>query len=171
MRTFTLLLAAVILASCGSLRKTSKVETFDQQTEASSEAQTATITVEKADTVVTLPADTLEGGVRLQELIDSSVLVIENDRADLELKYDPVSKRIRSKVTIKEQLIPIKVDRTTVTVTKEATDYKSDTTSKKVEETKKRTSPLIPWWFWIVAILVMGAIIVWRAGLLRPPWP
>lgn len=171
MRILTLLLAAALLASCGSLKHTTKVDRLKEQIAASNESESATITVEKADTLVTLPADTLEGGIRLQELIDSTALVIENDRADVELKYDPVSKRIRSKVTIKERLIPIKVDRTTVTTSKEATDYKSETTSKKVDEAYKRTAPLIPWWFWIVAILFMGAVIVWRSGLLRPPWP
>lgn len=171
MRIIAIIALAIALASCGSTKRATQVDTFRQEVAANSESTSSTITMESADTMVTLPGDTLEAGIRLQELVDSSVLVIENERADVRLKYDPTSKRIRAQVAIKERLIPVKIDRTVITSNVEKSDYKSDTSAKSVDKRVEKTSPLIPWWFWLLLIAFGAGIFLWRSGLLRSPWP
>ena len=147
----TTLCAIIILSSCGFIRNASK-SSFKEVT-ASEVAETA-IVKEKTDTIITIEAHTARASVPISEATDTMVTVIDTHTQSVEVKYDPVTKRINAKAVVKKRDVRVVVDKETIVQKQEKTESKS--ISKKVKKEKRSFSL---GWIWIVLIFLLGYLV------------
>lgn len=167
MRNLLIIALALSLASCGTFRRTTDIQSTEVKTVESASVQEAITVTEKVDTVVAIRPDTSTFVTPIQQLITDTVLHFETDRQSVELTYDPVRKTIRTRAIVKQQIVPVQKERTVVTT--RSSDTKTKVVQKdyaKTEQTKK-TSPLIPWW---LPTLVMLGFFVWLFWPTIRPW-
>jgi hypothetical protein len=165
MKIINLLIAFVLalsMASCGHKNTTRSTDSLTTKVDSSSASVETTIVTERVDTMVILKPTESVSDVPFESIIDTSVLVIDNELQAVEVKFDPVTKRIRAKAKIKQREIPIVIDRTSVTTRAQISDYKSETKAKSAEYNKEIVKPLIPSYVWLMIIVLgIGALIMW----------
>jgi hypothetical protein len=165
MRNLFLVVMCLALASCGSLKRSTSNERLEVATVESTSTAETIVTTAVVDTIVTLPPDTMTSARPLQELIDNSTLVFESDAQKVELMYDPVSKTVRTRATVKGREIPIKKEVVTVATREIDSKAKVQVKQEQKQVEVNKTRSLIPWWVWLVLIFVAMVVLGQRVGM------
>lgn len=165
MKIINLLIAALLaltMASCGHKRLSRATDRTETTVDSSHSASTTTIVSEVVDTLVEIPATVDSSEVNWETLIDSSIIVIDNDDQAIELRVDPIKRTIRTIAKVKKRDIPITIQRTTVTQSNEESDYKSETKTANTSVERDIVKPLFPSWLWLI-IFIAGliALVIW----------
>jgi hypothetical protein len=113
MKHILILLLAMMLASCGTLRKNVQKETKDSTSTISTRDKSVSIITEKIDTSVKLPGDTAKASKPLDNLIKGDTLKASTNGTQLEVYYEPTTGRIHAKAITEPKDVPIIIDRTT----------------------------------------------------------
>ena len=152
----------IALSSCGKLKRTASTSDTEIKAEKEGTFNMESIATETADTLITLAPDTSTWSIPAWMFTDSSVLIIETPRQVIEFEYSPATRNVNVKAVVKSQVVPIKIDRTQVlridSTYHERVKVNVETTDK---ETKK-TQSLIPWWMWIVAVILAALWVGWK---------
>lgn len=159
MKTIAILLSAILLASCGTFKRAVNKHSSEVEIEATTAANETVVVTERIDTVVTIRPDTLAVTV---DLDTDSLFVFETDKQTLTVTYDRPTNSIRTVATVKAAAVPVVMNRETVAVR----NWESEVRIQSDQETKtvdvKRTPPLVPWWLWIVLLLIGAAWVWWK---------
>lgn len=161
-RTLLIIASALLFASCGRLHHTTATDTTLSKESGSTDVVESITTKETVDTIVTVKPDSTESVVDIVPDRDTTYTVIDNDRQSVEITYDAVAKKLRTKAVVKQTSVPVTINRETHIDRKVSADYKSVEKTKHHEEERTKTNPLIPWWFWFIIILCTVGYVVFR---------
>jgi hypothetical protein len=103
MRTIFILAIALLMAACGSTRKTQSLTSQ----EAAQERITTVRTVTTREAVKTLPEVTESASVTTERLFSGVPLLIENTRHRVEVSYDSKTGTVRAEATAKAVEVPV----------------------------------------------------------------
>lgn len=162
MRLIAIALIALTLASCGRLKRTAKTEdTYDKQVDKVELTEQVTVK-ETIDTIVAIAGDSSSTTIDIKDLTDTAVVVIDNDVQDVVIRYDSNTGKIHVKSRVKPRLIP--VEKTRETVVNKRVDSSSKSVHKSSAEDKQttKTNPLVPFWIWFLALLVVLGYLCFR---------
>lgn len=156
----------IALSSCGKLKRTASTSDTTVKSEKEGTFSTETVTTETADTLITLAPDTSTWSIPAWMFTDSSVLIIETPRQLIEFEYIPLTKNVNVKAVVKPQEVPIKIDRTQVLRIDSTYHEKVKVNVETSDKETKKTQSLIPWWMWIVVVILAALWVWWK--FLRP---
>lgn len=158
MKQILILLCVISVASCGKLKRTSKI---DEKTEIKTETASVidqTTVVRSVDTLLTITADTIEGSRVIE---DSTFLFFENENQSIEVRVS--DGLIKARGIVKNRIIPVKATEVINSIRKEDSRSESAKNHTVVESEKERGG--YPWWLWLFPIA--GIIyLVWRLKLI-----
>lgn len=160
--------ALAVLPSCGTLKKSTQSTDIYAKEAVKSDVAETVIAKEKVDTVVTVVADTADASVAIEQATDTAITVIDTPTQRVDVLYDPISKRIRTKAVVKERQVPITIERESVTNRTDRSVLKTESSQSYEQTDVKKTNPLIPGWVLFLLILIVAAYFAWRiwkAGL------
>jgi uncharacterized protein YceK len=185
------LLLALALAGCGSMRSTtSKVDASTKIEEAIKEATLekastktdkattiVTTTTEKADTTIKVPGSLVTATKPLDAVLIEGLKAEDNGHR-IVVTFDPVTKSLKATAERDEELHEVTIDKTTTSTTfvdeqttkdeaKAATiDAKTTTESEisTVDKQKERSGVRLPWWVWLILIALVVYVVGKRIG-------
>ena len=168
-------LAAILLASCSHVKRTTAANqgetktTVDSSGKRTVEIATTNTTTVTIDTTVTTKGDSLEAVIDPADTTDQSV---ESGTIKVEVRKDPRTGKLRFKAKAKPQTIDMKATRTDA---KAATAKVTDEQEKQVDtkaKTKAQTTTkevdrwVFPWWIWVAAgLAALFALARWKLKL------
>lgn len=159
----------LFFSSCSVIKSVNKKKTEDsQKTEldslVKSDTETKTKITELADTTVKTAASEIEGSRPVKDL-EKKPLVLEDDSQVITAYVDSTG-NLKIKGKVKPQSIPIKFKK----ITEIKSENKTTASVKKKEEVKSETKTTdkdvkrigLPWWIWLLLIMVILAGIGWK---------
>lgn len=156
-----LIFAILGLISCSTNKHVNKTkETTNSVTET---ASTSTVTSE-ADTNAVTKQKELTTEAPLTDLLAGDTSCTESGEIEVQLHYDPVKKKMIAKVTAKPQIVPFKFKKVEEKHEKKV-EEKTVTIVTKEKEVKRWA---IPWWIWVILILIMLICVAWRLYKKKP---
>lgn len=150
------------MASCGKLKRIESTAESRSRDQGSTEIAETIVRSEKVDTLVLLPPIERQVDTYVDPAQDTSFIPIDTPEQRVEITYDPIARKIRTKAIVKERQVPVTIERTEVITRKTESDYKSETRQKEIQKEITKTKPLIPWWSWIIALVLFFAGIFLR---------
>lgn len=99
MRTILLIVLALLIAGCGSTRKTESLVT----NEAAQDRVTTLRTITTREVVESLPEETREASAPL-----GTPILIDTDRQRVEVRFDASTGEVRAKATVKAAPVPLR---------------------------------------------------------------
>lgn len=133
--------AALALTGCGSMNKHREIHTKAAAIHSDSAARTVTITREKADTTVKVPAVKQTATKPVTNLVAGDSIVLDNDRQHVTVDYDPLTGSIRATGTVKEIQVPVTIDREVIKSEEVAVSHDQVKTQDDIVQSKDvRTS-------------------------------
>lgn len=167
----SLLLIVVTLSGCGTFRKVFKLKESDRTEEQSevkidltstaTDRSVTTITEKKDTTITTKQAVVKQDTYLNKDSLVKGMVAIHNDLVDVKLKLDPVTGILSTIATVKPQLVPVNIDKTT----RIEADVKQDIAiaqqkNSSIERESKRSTvekepAKIGVWFAIAALVVL----------------
>lgn len=155
-----------VFCSCGTLKKninkTSQNENIDTEV-----CTTVTRTVtEVADTLVTIPGSNIQRSQDIDSLLQGEPLKVENQQIEVEVKYDPIKKRISVTGFSKPGQIPVSINRKIVEQVKQQSKIKDEVKTYTVTKQKERTA--VSWKLWLLFILIVAGMICY---IIKRNWP
>jgi uncharacterized protein YceK len=200
MKKYSLLIAGIALvilimiigSGCSTVKSknTNKEKTSEQisvkekiasENTTDTDAKIKTVITEQVDTAVDIPGSKLEGSKDLKDLKDSPLRVESHDQ-NVIVSMDSVTGKISVTAQKKPQTINVKInkrtDRTedikqqskTNTKAKTALTKSTDAEKKSTDKDVKRTF-FLPWWLWLIIVLVIIAVYLIRRFKIRLPIP
>lgn len=192
-----ILLAGLMLASCGSTRKSTSSSSSSSAVEASSSSKSksdssgtsATLnqktktTTTTIDTTVNVSGDSLEGVINTKPGPDSTMQEdsLESGAIKIKTRFDPKTGKLHVKATAKPRSVPVQA---TSTTTETETTASTSTAQKSTEneqaraikaqhEDEQRTKTVVtkpPWWvaLWPWWLIALLLILAWLAWRYRP---
>lgn len=169
-------IAVILLASCGTVRKSSSSLStrYDSTAATSTAKQAEKITVETVDTVVQAPADSLKADVQLSKGDSTQpdtthTHEIESGGQKIDLAFNPKTGKLTVKARTKPAPIPVKFNRT---ITERSAEQTSHTASVSARQEQKATEthrepPSLPWYLkpmrWLALIGLLALLyLAWR---------
>ncbi|AMP97518.1 hypothetical protein AY601_0564 [Pedobacter cryoconitis] len=168
----------MILSGCGTSRRlfqaTGKMK---QETARQIKKDTVSLTLdhslttirEKADTILVIPGQviTTDTYIDFDELVNG-VMAIKSPLAEVSLILNPVTKKLSARALIKEQVIPLKINKETViqknlTVLSKKNELSLNTNKTEVEQAvkEKETLKLSAWLPALLVLIVLGSVYYW----------
>jgi hypothetical protein len=165
MKIILLFVILLMITSCGKIkRNTVKTETNTELTVIDSEAEQI-VTTEKVDTLIVLQPDTTDWKIRISLPEDTSTLFFESEKQVIEIKYTEKTKTLNVRGIVKQVTVPVQIEKTTTEnrVSDSKVVFKENTVEKNKELIK--TKPLIPWWSWLIVIVLAAAYVYMKVVL------
>lgn len=162
MRSLYPILLLLLLSSCGRLKKTTASDETLLKAEKEGTFSTESVTEERIDTLITIAPDTSTWEIPAFMFTDSSVLVIETPRQRIEFEYQPETKSVKVRAAVKEMIMPVKIERKVIHRADSSYKDRVKVKEKSYRQDVKKTAPLIPWWLWLIPILIGGGWILNR---------
>jgi len=165
MKIIPLFVILLMITSCGKIkRNTVKTETNTELTVIDSAAEQI-VTTEKVDTLIVLQPDTTDWKIRISLPEDTSTLFFESEKQVIEIKYTETTKTLNVRGIVKATSVPVQIEKTTTEnrVSDSKVVFKENTVEKNKEVIK--TKPLIPWWSWLIVIVLAAAYVYMKVVL------
>jgi hypothetical protein len=175
-----ILLLSILLCSCSILKNTHKTEDkkvtdtetkVQEKTEASKvkESDIKTVTEASFDTTLNVAGSSVEGTAKLKS---NEPWTLDDSFQSVTITQDS-SGKLKVKANVKPRNIPVTIIKKTTKTEKikETEIKKTDSTAqeKKQEKTElvtvdkeKKTTFGIPWWIWLILVLIAIAAYLWR---------
>lgn len=152
------LVGYLLFFSCGKLKKTASSESSDVKSEKEGAFSTESITIEKADTTISLAEVTENWSIPQWVFVDTIPLTIETPFQKFIFEWNGSGKNVNVTSTIKERKIPVVIDRIKLERADSTIKSQLKVNEKKTYKGKEKTDALIPWWVWLIAILIVALI-------------
>lgn len=164
-----LLLILFYCSSC-SVIKSRNVNKSDTSTDievdstANTHSKSETKITETIDTFLTIRGGEVEWSTTDKDLSEKP-FVIENEDHQITLRKDSTG-RIHGKVKTKDKVIPVKATKVTEIKSdikqkvKVKSDKETESKTKVVDKDVKRTG--IPWWIWVILVLIVAGYLAYR---------
>ena len=165
MKFMPLFVILILITSCGKIkRNTVKTETNTELIVTDSAAEQI-VTTEKVDTLIILEPDTTDWKIRIYLPEDTSTLFFESDKQVIEIKYTEKTKTLNVRGIVKQAIVPVQIEKTTTEnrVSDSKVVFKENTVEKNKQVVK--TKPLIPWWSWLIVIVLAAAYVYMKVIL------
>jgi hypothetical protein len=91
--------------------------------------------------------------------------VIETPRQRIEFEYQPETRNVKVKATVKEIIMPVKMERKVTQRADSTYKERVKVKDKTYRQEVKKTAPLIPWWLWLIPVVIAAAWLIRRFGL------
>ncbi|RAJ35772.1 hypothetical protein [Pedobacter cryoconitis] len=168
----------LILSGCVSSRHVFKAtEKMKQETAQQFEKDTMSLTLdhslttirEKADTILVIPGQviTTDTYIDYDDLVNG-VMAIKNPLAEVSLSFNPVTKKLSARALIREQVIPLKINKETViqknlTILSKKNELSLNTNKTEAEQTvkEKKTLKLSAWLPALLILIALGSVFYW----------
>lgn len=168
----------ITLSGCGTSRHVfQSKEKIKQETAQQIKKDTVNIMLdhslitirEKADTVLVVPGQVIteDTYIDFNELVNG-VMAIKSPFAEVSLILNPVTKKLSARALIKEQLIPLKINKETViqknlTVLSRKNELSLNTNKSETEQIvkEKETSKLSVWLPALLVLIALGSVFYW----------
>lgn len=170
---FMLMLIGVIglcivgLSSCTTQKHSKTTKTIEQINTDLTTVSNKTVT-ECLDTIVTIRPDSVKASLSAQDLLQGKELYEDNGGEILEVKYDSLTKKIMARAVRKPVIVPININRTSVT-SATATERQQDNKTQTVKEANKEKAGLFgqvnlnyAWWIIGAAGLIWLIFFLWK---------
>lgn len=176
---FALLFIIIASTSCGTYKKAVNKQKHTEEMKTESEVKTKTDTntetgttrtiTETFSTNIVIEEKTVSDSADLANLLNGEELIFENEDLKFITSIDSSTKKVKSQVIKKKQVIPIQGTKKTEEIINEKqhqtvnTDEKKKTESEVTDKSKVKdtvTNIGMPWYFWIV-ILILAFILIW----------
>lgn len=164
MRLLILLSILACATSCGKLKKNLIVTRENTEVTTEERTKEEIVTTEKADTLITLPADTSSWILPLHELTDSSGLVVESE--SVVVRFDLSKGRVRTTAIVKPKTVPVQIEKKTEIKRDIRVNTELDRKTFEKEKDVEKTLPIVQWWWWIV-LVIFGAAFFYIRYILR----
>lgn len=148
-----LIVLLLLLSSCSTIKKVFHRESHKTVKDSTSESET--VIKEKLDTIIVIPADSVNGAKPFQNLIEGDTLEIESPTQTVKTFYDKLTKNVKTTAIKKPQHIPVNIDREIRQKVK--TNVKVETEDKVKEKESEKRKPTWIWWLLVAAAIVYGA--------------
>lgn len=173
-RILPLLLAILLISSCGMFRKVfkskeySKIETTSKITKDSAgirSDKSVTTTTEIIDTTVATPEKIVKQDVYLNmDSLINGLTAVKNDLLDVKLVFNPVTGLLTTTATIKPQKVPVLLNRQTVkqndiTEQSQTKNSREDKSKSIVDNSKIEKTPDLTWGYVVLGVLIAIAIL------------
>jgi hypothetical protein len=170
MKHLIILLLAMALASCGTLKKTVHKETADSSSVVTKEDKTKTKITEKADTTVRIKGDTAKATKPLENLVKGDTLRAKTNGTSLNVFYNPKTGDVHAEAITEPKDVPIVVDRTTETQNdireQEERDFHSATEDKQID---REETELLKDATWLIVVgLITLLVLLYLLSRWRP---
>ena len=179
-KTFSLFILSllIVLSGCGASRHVFQAtEKRKQETVQQTKKDTLSLTMdhslttirEKADTTLIIPGQviTTDTYIDFDELVNG-VMAIKSPLAEVSLILNPVTKKLSASAFIKEQVIPLKIDKETViqkdlTLLSKKNEQSLNTNKTEAEQTvkEKETLKLSAWLPALLVLITLGSVFYW----------
>lgn len=176
-KTFSLFIFSllIVLSGCGTSRHVFQAtEKMKQETVQQIKKDTLNLTMdhslttirEKADTVLVIPGRviTTDTYIDFDELVNG-VMAIKSPLAEVSLILNPVTKKLSAKAFIKEQVIPLKINKETViqknlTALSKKNELSLNVNKTEAEQTvkEKETLKLSSWLPALLVLIALGSV-------------
>lgn len=168
----------LILSGCGTSRHVFQAtEKSKQETAQQTKKDTLSLTLdhsmttirEKADTILVIPGQviTTDTYIDYDDLVNG-VMAIKSPLAEVSLILNPVTKKLSARALIKEQVIPLKINRETViqknlTVLSKKNELSLNTNKTEAEQTvkEKESLKLSSWLPALLVLIAAGSVFYW----------
>lgn len=179
MKLIYVLIICILLSGCGLFKSVNKQkQSSSTETELRTSKDSTSVTIDKSvttireitDTTVVIPARSVsQATVINKDSLVKGVDAIKSDLVDVKLLLDPLTGVLTALATVKQQYVPVKINKVTTTEnnvstnvnTKEATLNKTETkqsSSSKKKEPAKMGIWLIAFGVLVAVVLVIGWI-------------
>lgn len=158
------MLLALMLASCGTFRKSVQKQTTDSTSIQSTRETNLSITSEKIDTIVKIKGDTAKATKPLENLVKGDTLKASTNGTSVEVFYNPSTGNIHAKAITEPQNVPVVMDRMIVhnsdVIASEEYNFHHAIEEKNVQ--KEETNLLNPylWVVWLIILLAVAYILL-----------
>ncbi|MBB5620348.1 uncharacterized protein YceK [Pedobacter cryoconitis] len=168
----------IILSGCGTSHHVFRAtEKSKQETAQQTKKDTVSLTLdhslttirEKADTILVIPGQviTTDTYIDYDDLVNG-VMAIKSPLAEVSLILNPVTKKLSARAFIKEQVIPLKINKETVirknlTVLSKKNELSLNTNKSEAEQTlkEKETLKLSTWLPALLILIALGSAFYW----------
>lgn len=159
MKIIPLFIILLFITSCGKIKRNTVKTSTDTEVTVMDSAAEQIITTEKVDTLIVLEPDTTEWKIRISLPEDTSTLFFESEKQIIEVKYTEKTKTLNVKGIVKPVTVPVQIEKTTTE--NRVSDSKVLFKENKVEKNKEvvKTKPLIPWWSWLIVIILAAGYV------------
>lgn len=172
------LAAAVVLTACSTTKKVNKSSVDDSvktsidsasqsQKETKTESKNLTTVTSEIDTTLLIPGSTIKGDHPLKELLTQPWILSDLNQS---ITVSVHNNKINVVATKKDQQIPVKMKKQSVSETDIVTTEKSsDKKTASIDQDKKtktkttdkdvKRSFALPWWLWVLIILAIAVAV------------
>lgn len=159
MKYTTIAAALVLLTACGTTRHTSTA-VAEETKRSVSVATTKTITTERADTTITVPAKSAELTAPLAAITEGGTFTVTDGPVAITVASDPTSGTVSVTAAVEPQQVPVHIDRTIMVVEEKSEAITTERQEQKQDRETSSSYPPVSWLITAIALFVVLLLLV-----------